>query len=1258
MRSEYPIAEGDTNTPNMSDMIKTLCEKRKVPDMEFFINRRDFPLIKRNSTEAYDHMFGEDHPLVSHEYDQYSPILSMVTTDEFADVPIPTGDDWARIGWQSGKFFGKDCKAYPTIDEFTIKWKDKKPTAVFRGASTGCGVTINTNIRLKLAYMSVNTPPDAEGPLIDAGISKWQTRPRKLKNEKYLKTIDVPAMNKAGIHLASFLSPLQQSGYKYLIHVDGHVSAFRLSLEMSMGCCILLADSKYRMWFSSLMKPMVEYVPVKEDLSDLVDQIKWCREHDKECKKIAKNARKFYMKYLQEDGALDYLQKIIIDLKNQSGVYLYNSETPLKRQIRLEKDLTISYPPTDKTIANIGEIPRQSRSFGILKGMEWIINMVNDKSSFTEVATKGEVIFTNKAKTVMVQKYNLAGFSFVIKASTDAMKQQENVHEAYIGTKVINEIVKYIPNFAYTFGKFDGPTENIVVMEHIFGQTFDKWLQSDKFNMQDYIFILIQIAMALEVAQTQGGFVHYDLTPWNIMIQETPRPISFDYMIDGTNVFRVTTHIIPVIIDYGKSHVIYNNQHHGYINMYKMSTIQDIISILLTSLNIVTQFDLSKKDVGDVVKLANFMAGTGYRQKPFRPTGPKGISDVQYFISRSKKYAEMISSDKHELEKLTPKDFIKYISKNFKYNFPYEKIDSPVFRINRGNPRQVFEYVLSSNKEEKLQSFVDVFNRIRECEFPEPINLFFAYYAAQTMEENVTSVYTLMLHYLGDQDDDNVKKAKKVYRKALRKIKKTYRAKLDQEGEEEIEYSMSQSFNSLEIAPYTEETFLIPDVILNLFQKYRDRYEDLSEYKNVIEQILLNQGEFKLSDKHRDYYLKNFANLLSTNNVNMKTYTANVNTLYSVGQGIYSADRDVLQGKLPKKKSKKRNCSSAEEYISMYNKVEEYFDEKKDISSDEDDSSSDEDDSSSEEDEDVPKKNQEFDRRYAITFGEVSVLHIGGEEIGKMKDHGFSVQELRKIKKKLDKKGVKSELYMLSDELPEDLRAGNEAATLVIRNAADYILKDPKAADELYEEQKGIEYDKMFYKTRGGVMNFKQARLNIVFGDEGQQQYLSNYDGEQAANTIEIDENDVLYSVAPFDELPYLSGIRAGLPKVLGDRAKDLNAEGNYYHKTTSGIGYHGDAERKIVIGLSLGKSTILRYNWRLPGSSAHPFKDINLVVNHGDIYIMSEKATGNDWNKRSKVRVVHAAGHASYINAGFQSLEDERVSKKATAEKKKRKKK
>ena len=913
VRYEFPIHEGDTNVSNMSDMLKQLCSNRTLPDIEFFVNRRDFPVIKRDDTEAYDHLFGDNQPLISHKYDQYSPILSMVTTKDHSDIPIPTGDDWSRIASKESKYFTHSCNAFPQIEDFKVEWENKKPTAVFRGASTGCGVTIDTNIRLKLAYISANTPPDKDGLLLDAGISKWQLRPRKLKTEKYLQTINVPEMNKKGIKLASFLTPIQQSEYKYLVNVDGHVSAFRLSLEMSMGCCILLAESKYKLWFTDMIKPMIHYVPIKSDLSDLIDQIKWCRSHDSECKKIANNSRKFYLRYLQKDGVLDYLQKLIIDLKNQSGLYLYNTETPLQTLISIENNLDLDYPLTNKTIKDIGSIPKQARSFGVLKGLQWIVNMINKTSSFEKVATKNSEspIFANKNS--IVSKYTLADFMFVVKSTNDRFKKMENIHEAYIGTNGINDIIKYIPNFAYVFGKYDGDNTSNVIMEHINGKTLDKWIESDKFNMTDFIFICIQLAFALEVAQRQCAFVHWDLTPWNIIIQELPSKISFDYVIDSNNVYRVHTNIIPVIIDYGKSHIIYKNKHHGFINMFKVSTIQDIISLLLTSLNSITQLkNITTNDVKDVITLANFLSNTGYRKKLFRQTGAKGVSDVQYFVIRAKKYTEMISSNKHELENKTPLDFIKYISKNFKHTFAYEKIDYPEFRINKGNPTQVFNYILSSNKDEKIKSFTDVFDKYIKCKFDLPDNLFFSYYAIQTLEYNMSSMYGLMEKYIKRINDPTVIK----YKKIIENINDNFKKQIQTQSHEKIDYYIGDKFKKLNTPNYDQQTFLTPDIILNILNSrdhiYNKEECDVSDYKNMIELVFLNKGIFKLSDKDKEYYKDNFNELLNTNSVNLKTNIANILTLSSMSKLIYSKNVNYLE---------KSNTTFLSKYLSTYKKI-------------------------------------------------------------------------------------------------------------------------------------------------------------------------------------------------------------------------------------------------------------------------------------------------------------------------------------------------
>lgn len=68
------------------------------------------------------------------------------------------------------------------------------------------------------------------------------------------------------------------------------------------------------------------------------------------------------------------------------------------------------------------------------------------------------------------------------------------------------------------------------------------------------------------------------------------------------------------------------------------------------------------------------------------------------------------------------------------------------------------------------------------------------------------------------------------------------------------------------------------------------------------------------------------------------------------------------------------------------------------------------------------------------------------------------------------------------------------------------------------------------------------------------------------------------------------------------------------------------------MICLNLGKSSILRYYWRAANSSENKYGPIDIKVRHGDVYIMSEKASGHDWRHSSKYRLVHAAGSSKYI--------------------------
>jgi hypothetical protein len=269
--------------------------------------------------------------------------------------------------------------------------------------------------------------------------------------------------------------------------------------------------------------------------------------------------------------------------------------------------------------------------------------------------------------------------------------------------------------------------------------------------------------------------------------------------------------------------------------------------------------------------------------------------------------------------------------------------------------------------------------------------------------------------------------------------------------------------------------------------------------------------------------------------------------------------------------------------------------------------------------------------RYAITFGEQAESQPGGTIIGSgVAEHGFSISELEAIAKRLGNDAAV--VHRLDGVLPADQRKGNEAAVLVIKNGIDLVMKHDSSlpsssvavsdkqqsfANRMLKEQQGIAYDRhSFDRVRQRTCQ-KIARYNAVFADKA----VPHSDDYRQS------------TVTAYASVPCLSKLRAALQSVFGDRAKELNAEGNcYYNGKRCGIGFHGDLERKIVICASLGATMVLRFCWRAPWSKAFCTKPVDLTLRHGDLYIMSEKASGNDWQDLSCYRVLHAAGASKYL--------------------------
>jgi hypothetical protein len=267
-----------------------------------------------------------------------------------------------------------------------------------------------------------------------------------------------------------------------------------------------------------------------------------------------------------------------------------------------------------------------------------------------------------------------------------------------------------------------------------------------------------------------------------------------------------------------------------------------------------------------------------------------------------------------------------------------------------------------------------------------------------------------------------------------------------------------------------------------------------------------------------------------------------------------------------------------------------------------------------------------------ITFGDQAENHVGMQKIGKLAEEGFSINDIKRASKKFKKLGAecirvdlstyaKDENNVDEDSVDEDsvdedsVDEDNtddtpDAQLLIIRNGLSYI-SDP---DQLYKEQFSFNWDTKA-KMRGSVVN-KAARHNVCYAKKSQEPDYENGKG----------------TIVAFNDLPYLSKLHAILPEYFGNKAKNLQAEGNKYYDISNKcyIGFHGDSERRIVIGCRLGATLPLHYQWYQQSNPIGTRYTCN--IHHGDIYMMSEKAVGTDWKKRIIKTLRHAAGNEDVL--------------------------
>lgn len=99
--------------------------------------------------------------------------------------------------------------------------------------------------------------------------------------------------------------------YKYLISIDGVGAGWkRLPTSLASGSVVLM-QHRWRQFFYPGLKPWVHYVPVADDMSDLVERYEWLTTHPSEAKTIAENGLRFARQILTPIALETYFLDVV-----------------------------------------------------------------------------------------------------------------------------------------------------------------------------------------------------------------------------------------------------------------------------------------------------------------------------------------------------------------------------------------------------------------------------------------------------------------------------------------------------------------------------------------------------------------------------------------------------------------------------------------------------------------------------------------------------------------------------------------------------------------------------------------------------------------------------------------------------------------------------------------------------------------------------------------------------------------------------------
>lgn len=129
-------------------------------------------------------------------------------------------------------------------------------------------------------------------------------------NERFPKYFSFEAVNKG--QKGNYMPMTEQARFKYLIDIRGTSWTDRVKVLLHLQRPIFLVERPYKEWYFDALVPWKHYIPIKEDLSDLVKAYEYMEAHPKKYEELCLNMQDFANTYLSPEPVLRYLRDVCL----------------------------------------------------------------------------------------------------------------------------------------------------------------------------------------------------------------------------------------------------------------------------------------------------------------------------------------------------------------------------------------------------------------------------------------------------------------------------------------------------------------------------------------------------------------------------------------------------------------------------------------------------------------------------------------------------------------------------------------------------------------------------------------------------------------------------------------------------------------------------------------------------------------------------------------------------------------------------------